>query len=75
MSLLLIPSHPPTPPGASKKKFKCLILYITYVRFRLMGAPGITHEPCSYPAVLSSAYIPFFAFRTSTALSQRPSVQ
>ncbi len=45
------------------------------MRFRLIGAPGITHELCSYPAVLSSSYLPLLAFRTSTALSHRPSDQ
>ncbi len=54
-----------------KIKFKCLVLYIINVRFRLMRAPGITHELCSYPAVLRLHS--FLAFRTSTALSQRPS--
>ena len=29
-----------------------------FVRLRLMGAPGITHELCSYPAVLSSSFFP-----------------
>jgi hypothetical protein len=42
-----------------KIKFKCLVLYVINVRFRLMGTPGITHELCSYLAVLSAAYIPF----------------
>jgi hypothetical protein len=42
---------------------------------RLIRAPGIAHELCSYPAVLSSSYLPFNAFRTRTALSHRPSVQ
>ncbi len=45
------------------------------MRFRLIRAPGITHELCSYPAVLSSSYLPLHAFRTSTSLSHRPSDQ
>ncbi len=45
------------------------------MRFRLRGAPGIKHELCSYPAVLSSSNLPLLAFRTSISLSHRPSDQ
>jgi len=59
----------------SYKIFKCAVYCIFKMRFRLIRAPGITHELRSYPAVLSSSYLPFNASRTCTALSHRPSVQ
>jgi hypothetical protein len=52
------PSPLPFPPpslGASSWYVSPLVTVYYYMRLRLMGAPGITHEPCSYPAVLSSS--------------------
>ncbi len=74
------PHHPPPPPSppspGAMRIFDCAICCIfIWMRFRLIRAPGITHELRSYPAVLSSSYLPYHASRTRTALSHRPSVQ
>ncbi len=47
---------PPHPMEPCNMKMSFIVHYI--MRFKLMGAPGITHELCSYPAVLSSSYPP-----------------
>jgi hypothetical protein len=57
-------------PLSIKKSYAGAIQYLNFnvsdpysvyqvVRLRLMGAPGVTHELCSYPAVLSSSNLLF----------------
>jgi hypothetical protein len=52
---------PPPPPIPFKIHQMCQILLL---RLKLMGAPGVKHEPCSYPAVLSSSFFSAFAHVT-----------
>jgi len=62
----LPPPPPPSPPTHPPQRSICIqTLNVSdpysvhqVMRLRLMGAPGITHELCSYPAVLSSSIFP-----------------